>query len=375
MVYDSKLSYPLFDQKSVEYKFSWLVLDMEGSGRVCLPQLVRTLPDSTPVNLVSVKMLENVMVESPGRNQLPSNVAAMPEWFKVPVSLNESKLLSDINKNHCEGQFGQLEQFRDDYLVRTTDVIQYCHYLTFCRDRINRQDQDGDFKCGFLTVSERHEMAFVVVDGSPHIPLFYLQDKPDRQTWILVSGWEWAYLRFCCATQRISPEFLSGSGVLCVDLSELIKLLPVTSTFRTFWPSNGHFEPGKESDKYMGQLESIQDFQDVSMPVPSTEPYPYRIMEVPFSQKQIRCVNFYPHQFTLVMVPLTEFVKKLYPGHTENQVATVINSLRITIYRGNSHQREVLKTLGYQEAPSLISVIQLLSYSRAIQSKLLNLKS
>ena len=68
MVYDSKLSYPLSDQKSVEYKFSWLVLDMEGSGRVCLPQLVRTLPDSTPVNLVSVKMLENVMVESPGRN-------------------------------------------------------------------------------------------------------------------------------------------------------------------------------------------------------------------------------------------------------------------------------------------------------------------
>ena len=246
---------PPFDQRSLEGKFSWL--DDGGVG-VSLPQLSRVGPDRSPEEYVSVKMLEKILLESPGMKVLPRAVAALPEWFKVPVSVNESKLLADINSNHCDLQFGQRENFGDDYLVRTTDAIEYFHYLAFCLNRMLSQEADGE-RCGFLTVSETHEMAFVTVAGSVYIPVFYLEEKPDPSTWTVISGWDWAFLRFCCLLQRISQELLSGSGVVCVEMTELTKLLPLSSTFRTFWPDTGHFKHDEERDKYRRQLKHDEE--------------------------------------------------------------------------------------------------------------------
>ena len=246
---------PPFDQRSLEGKFSWL--DDGGVG-VSLPQLSRVGPDRSPEEYVSVKMLEKILLESPGMRVLPGAVSALPEWFKVPVSVNESKLLADINSNHCDLQFGQRENFGDDYLVRTTDAIEYFHYLAFCLNRMLSQEADIE-RCGFLTVSETHEMAFVTVAGSVYIPVFYLEEKPDPSTWTVISGWDWAYLRFCCLLQRISQELLSGSGVVCVEMTELTKLLPLSSTFRTFWPDTGHFKYDEERDKYMGHFKHDEE--------------------------------------------------------------------------------------------------------------------
>lgn len=353
-----------FDQSSVEGKFSWFVQDKADGVGFSLPQLIRTVPDSPPVNFLSGKMLEKVL--TPAMSVLPRKIAAMPEWFKFPVSLNESKLLADINSNHCEDQFGQQDQFTDDYLVKTTDAIQYSHYLTFCTNRIIRQDEDSHFKCGFLTVSGTHEVTFVTVGGKPYIPLFYLQGVPQLLTSTTISGWDWAYLRFCCLLQRISQELLSSPDVLCVDLPELLLLLPLDTTLRTFWPDTCHYQHKEESDKYRGQLEVIKDF-----PIQTASTEAYQINEVPFGQKQLRCINFHPHQFTFWMVPLPEVLRKVWPGHTERRVATILNTLGITIYTGNSLQRDLLRRMWSVEPP-LISVIQLLTHFKTIKSKLDN---
>ena len=74
---------PPFDQRSLEGKFSWL--DDGGVG-VSLPQLSRAGPDRSPEEYVSVKMLEKILLESPGMRVLPRAVAALPEAAQDALS-------------------------------------------------------------------------------------------------------------------------------------------------------------------------------------------------------------------------------------------------------------------------------------------------
>ena len=53
------LNKPDMDQSSVEGKFSWLLV----SNQFCLPQILRTEPDGSSVEYVSVKMSERNLLE------------------------------------------------------------------------------------------------------------------------------------------------------------------------------------------------------------------------------------------------------------------------------------------------------------------------
>ena len=57
--------------------------------------------------------------------------------LKVAASVNEIKLLADINENHCDCQYGGT--FSNECLVKDEDVVQYRHYLTFCCNKLFSQ--------------------------------------------------------------------------------------------------------------------------------------------------------------------------------------------------------------------------------------------
>ena len=191
-----------FDQSSVEGKFSWL----DVQDRQCVPQLSR-VEHGVRSNYVSVKMMMMTLLETSTFKALPQGVAVLPELFKVTPSVNEMKLLADINKNHCDCQYGRADTFSNDFLVKDKDVFQYRHYLIFCYNKLFSHESDIDLRCGLMRgacpESQEMEVAFVRVAGTRYIPLFYLEGETEGLTWTRLSGWDWLYLKFSCLVQGV----------------------------------------------------------------------------------------------------------------------------------------------------------------------------
>ena len=128
----------------------------------------------------------------------------------------------EINGKHCDLQFGSEEDFRNDFLIEASDMIQYLNFLLFCGNKVILKCPQPTDKCGFLRViGTQFEFAFVMLDGIPFIPLFYLQGQTAALQTRPVSGWDLLYLRFCCEYQGIREELLGTTSILCVPLSDL----------------------------------------------------------------------------------------------------------------------------------------------------------
>ena len=366
-----------FDQKSVEGKFAWLFLnaDDETLPSLCLPQLVRELRGPTVVRLnyyVSVQMVEMTVLQHllPQLPCLPSIISAI-QLFKVELTENEKKLLTDINRRHCDNQFGAQVDFRNDFLVEASDLIQYLNFLLFCCNKVRLKSLLSTDKSGFLrVVGTNFEVAFVVVEGIKFIPLFYLEGGTGAVQTRTVSGWDWLYLRFCCEYQGIRDDLLGPSTLLCVSISDLQKFLPGQTRFENFWPESNHLrlpQPRAElrREKYEGALKHIEDY-----PESNYGAYAYKINSVAVSTEELQCINLFPFQFNFKLVALSHLRARLFPGHSDNQVGRVLKRLGILLYKGNSCQRKVMETSGwghYNEDIPLLSVIDILARFREIK--------
>ena len=372
-----------FDQKSVEGKFSWLFLNAEDRTlpSLCLPQLTREWWAPTVVrgNYLSLTMVERTMFQQqllPQLPCLPSIISAIQN-FKVELTDNERKLLTDINDHHCDHQFGFQEEFRNDFLVEASDLIHYLNFLLFCCTKVTVKSPLPADKCGFLrVVGTNFEVAFVVVEGVQFIPLFYLQGETGalQGRARAVSGWDWHYLRFCCEYQGIADYHLGTTTILCVSLGDLKQFLPDQMKFETFWPQTSYLrlpQPRSEMrEKYQGSLQLIEDY-----PNSSYGAFAYKISSVAVSTESLQTINFYPFKFNFKLVALSHLVAQLFPSHSENQVGKVLHSLGIVRYKGNTCQRKVMETSGWgkkSEDIPLVSVIDILARFRDIKQRLLN---
>ena len=365
-----------FDQKSVEGKFAWLFLNAEDRTlpSLLLPQLFREwwVPNVVRGKYLSLAMVEKTMFQHllPQLPCLPSIISTIQN-FKVELTDNERKLLTDINDHHCDHQFGFQEEFKNDFLVEASDLIHYLNFLIFCCQKVTGKSPLPADKSGFLrVVGTNFEVAFVVVEGVKFIPLFYLQGQTGALQVRAVSGWDWHYLRFCCEYQGIADYHLGPSTILCVALADLDQFLADQTVFETFWPETNHLrlpQPRSElsREKYQGSLQLIEDY-----PKSSYGAFAYKIISVPVSTESLQTINFYPFQFNFKLVALSHLVTQLFPSHSENQVGKVLNSLGIVLYKGNTCQRKVMETSGWgkiNEDIPLVSVIDILARFRDIK--------
>ena len=359
-----------FDQKSVEGKFAWLFLNAEDRTlpSLLLPQLMREwwVPNVVRGNYLSLAMVEKTMFQHllPQLPRLPSIISTIQN-FKVELTDNERKLLTDINDHHCDHQFGFQEDFRNDSLVEASDLVQYLNFISFCGNKVTLKSHLPADKCGFLrVVGTNFEVTFVVVEGVQFIPLFYLQGQTGALQARSVSGWDWHYLRFCCEYQGIADQHLGPTSILCVSLSDLIKFLPDQTYFETFWPTAHHLRlPQPKCLKYEGELQLIEDYQTLNDAA-------YQISSVAVSTEKLQSINFCPFQFNLKLVALSHLVTQLFPRYSDNQVGKVLNSLGIVLYKGNSFQRKLMETSGWgrnSEDIPLVSVIDIQARLRDIE--------
>ena len=189
---------PDMDQSSVEGKFTWLLV----SNRFYLPQILRSEPDGSSVEYVSVKMIERKLLET-FLKVLPYEVLTTPTVLAYKITSNERRLLFEINSGHCDDHFGKSEYFIDDLLVRAEDFCQFYNFLSLCQARLSPDSSNippGENRFGFLRINGTSDCPYVVVGGRKLFPLFYFEEigSDVEAGTVDISGWDWAYLRFCC---------------------------------------------------------------------------------------------------------------------------------------------------------------------------------
>ena len=136
------------DQTSTERKFSWHLVSRD----ICLPQILRTQPDGSTLGYVSVKMAEKSLLKT-FLESLPSEVMMIPRVLGHPVTANERRLLFEINRVHCDSQFGDMEKFSKDRLINSQEFSHYFAFLSISQARLDSKISQVDSRFGFLRIN------------------------------------------------------------------------------------------------------------------------------------------------------------------------------------------------------------------------------
>ncbi len=189
---------------------------------------------------VSVRMMERAFL-SRLVARLPPAVLDCHRPVSVPATDREALLLNDINVVHAGLLYGP-EAFRSnggELLVRTwdgkrsplsaptsflspqissEDAIQAFAFYNLChRKLVERQSDPSGDRCGFIRINGESVFPYVSVEvktadhnnNSPAkkykrvVPTFYFDDEISQMnlTVDVVSGWDVAYIKFCCKIQ------------------------------------------------------------------------------------------------------------------------------------------------------------------------------
>jgi len=340
------------DELSSMGRFGWC--DVAG---VFLPVILRSCNDK----MLSVRMIEKVLL---GKflQVLPKEVFTCAVMYSFKVTEAEIRLLNEINSTHCDSNFGKGRFNMEDLLVKKDDMVQFYKFLDLChRKMILKKSTERD-KCGFIRIGGTSDVPYTLVDGVKLLPRFYFEGELDTGKCVSLSGWDWAYLRFCCKVQGVKDELIVGDKCEAVALQELRLYFPPGTTFVEYWPSKDFISrvlskkmprlgswtkviTNHEGNKFNGRLVLIREFPAQQF---SKDP-PYKAMKCRIENKVLPCINIKPYQYNEVMVTLPHIVEQLFPGNTEEQVGNMMVSHDTHIYRGNTGQLEVIKQEGWED--------------------------
>lgn len=151
----------------------------------------------------------------------------------------EARLLNEINWVHCDGKFGQLLFTTESLLVKCSDAYALYEFLDTCYRKLSITQIISN-KIGFILFSDYVYIPFVGVNSELYMPLHCFSNTNNLQI-DFISGWDLAYMQFCCLYQNtwIHEQYTDIMPV--VSLTTLKANLPSNTQFEICWPNrNDH---------------------------------------------------------------------------------------------------------------------------------------
>lgn len=147
----------------------------------------------------------------------------------------ECYLMNEINIRHCNYMFGQtLFTIESLTLIRDTDAYELWEFLDTCYRKLTSCMKVVSDKIGFIQFNFTGVyIPYVMRNNDRYMPLYCFSDINNVPV-DYISGWELAYLRFCCLYQGIWKGSYDIFPV--VKLSSMYAYLPVDTHFLTCWP-------------------------------------------------------------------------------------------------------------------------------------------
>lgn len=158
-------------------------------------------------------------------------------YYRVMVNATstECKLLTEINEKHCNSKFSDKTFTVDSKLLKDTDAYEFHDFLETCFGKL-RFTNKVESKIGFIQFNFSNiYIPFVTINKERYMPLYCFSNSNSVKI-DFISGWDLAYLRFCCLYQGI---WRGSSDIFAVvSLSSMIANLPGSTSFVTCWPTS-----------------------------------------------------------------------------------------------------------------------------------------
>lgn len=153
------------------------------------------------------------------------------------ATLAECHLLNEINKIHCDSNLGERVFTTKSLLIKDIDAYAFYDFLDTCFGKLSFASQTMS-KIGFLQFNFSNIFTpFVIRNNELYMPLYCFSNTNNMDI-EFISGWDLAYLRFCCLYQGI---WRGSSDIYAViSLASMRAKLPPNTNFVTCWPPSKH---------------------------------------------------------------------------------------------------------------------------------------
>uniref|UniRef100_A0A8D8ZNG1 Uncharacterized protein n=1 Tax=Cacopsylla melanoneura TaxID=428564 RepID=A0A8D8ZNG1_9HEMI len=217
------------DEPSTKGKFSWTVV-----GVSSVPVILRRDGKYISVRIMEMKVLSTHL------NFLHPDIYLQARVPSYEMTEAECRLLNEINVRHCESKFGRDSFSSKDLVVKLKDAIDFFVFLDVCYHKLqNGASTFGNDKCGFIRINKDSVIPYTVKDGERYVPIFYFEGETDKLKTksAELSGWELAYLKFCCKVQGIKNELFNNETCAVTSLNDIKSYFSSSDVFEEYWPN------------------------------------------------------------------------------------------------------------------------------------------
>ncbi|KAL1453887.1 hypothetical protein WDU94_010190 [Cyamophila willieti] len=217
------------DEPSTKGKFSWTVV-----GVSSVPVILRRDGKYISVRIMEMKVLSTHL------NFLHPDIYLQARVPSYEMTEAECRLLNEINLRHCESKFGRDSFSSKDLVVKLKDAIDFFMFLDVCYHKLqNGASTFGNDKCGFIRINKDSVIPYTVKDGERYVPIFYFEGETDKLKTksVELTGWELAYLKFCCKVQGIKNELFNNETCAVTSLNDIKSYFSSSDVFEEYWPN------------------------------------------------------------------------------------------------------------------------------------------
>lgn len=192
-------------------------------------------------NSIKYFAVEMILMKQPIRSYFSRIQPVVYEYYysiKEHATQAECHLLNEINIMHCDMQFGKKPFTTESFIIKVTDAYALYEFLETCFKALSFSTKTLLNKIGFIQFSfSGIFIPYVTVNNDQYMPLCCFSNTNNTKV-DFISGWDLAYLRFCCLYQGIWKG--SNDFFAVLSLSSMMANLPIDTQFATCWPSSDH---------------------------------------------------------------------------------------------------------------------------------------
>lgn len=217
------------DEESQKGHFGWTTF-----GKTYIPYIYRQQEKYCSVRMIEMKLLGKYL--NCLHPDIYSSCTCVRSYY---ITEAEARLFIEINQRHCDGEFGRDMFTQKDLVVRLSDATKFYQFLDICYRKLISGSKSPSEKCGFIRINKESVVPYTVRNGEQVVPLFYFEGETEnlKQKADLLSGWDLAYLKFCCKVQGIRNELFSSENVAVISLTDIKSYFPNGTEFEDYWPS------------------------------------------------------------------------------------------------------------------------------------------
>lgn len=217
------------DDESQRGRFGWTVF-----GKIFIPFIYRQQEKYCSVRMVENKLLNKYLHCL--HSDIYSSCTCVRSYY---ITQAEANLLHEVNSKHCDYEYTKEPFTQKDLIVRLSDATKFFQFLDICYRKLISGSKSPSEKCGFIRINKESVVPYTVRNSEQVVPLFYFEGETEnlKQKADLLSGWDLAYLKFCCKVQGIRNELFSSENVAVISLTDIKSYFPNGTEFEDYWPS------------------------------------------------------------------------------------------------------------------------------------------